>query len=110
MTVPRQISPTIHQRSPLSFLIILFGTGRIDYARLGSGAKALHPPPTLGAAQCQGGERNETHKKRAALLSSDARGLATGRFSLKHYFEESSKFWRSGSNALRMIGVVSVPC
>jgi hypothetical protein len=56
----------------------------------------------LGATQCPGGgERNETHKRRAALLS-DARSLATGRFSRKHYFEESSKFWRSGRNALRI--------
>src|SRR5260221_5738271 len=65
--------------------------------------KASEPqPPASACSDVRGGERNETHKKRAALLSSDARRLATGRFSRKHYFEESSKFWRSGRNALRI--------
>ena len=46
-------------------------------------------------------ERRRTRNERL-LLSSDARSLATGQFSRKHYFEESSKICRSGRNALRI--------
>lgn len=50
------------------------------------------------------GAANDTRRTRNERLyySSDARSLATGRFSRKHYFEEGSKFWRSGRNALRI--------
>jgi hypothetical protein len=101
MIVPRQMSPTIHQRSPLSLFIIRLETAA-PATRRGSGAKHCTHRPRQEPQNVRGGERNETREKRAALLSSDARSLARGRFSRKHYFEESSKFWRSGRNALRI--------